>query len=103
MKSQRASSLGSLIMPMLALMSSGRSSRMTSGQTLCSTTWYVYSQVNVTLLVAYKFPKLPLSTTSRHLLTLCIYLSFIFVWMLQSLYLEKCIPSTRAGNSISLV
>lgn len=77
MKSQRASSLGSLITPMLALMSSGRSSRMTFGQTLCSTTWYVYDQVNVTLLVAYKFPKLPLSTTCRHLLTIC-----VFTWVL---------------------
>lgn len=41
MKSQKASSLGSLIMPTLELMSLGRSSRTTSGQILCSTTWYV--------------------------------------------------------------
>lgn len=44
MKSQRASLLGSLITLMLVLMSLERLSRMTSGQTLCSTTWYVYNR-----------------------------------------------------------
>lgn len=45
MKNQRASSLGSLIMLMPVLMSLERSSRTTSGQTLCSTTWYVYNLI----------------------------------------------------------
>lgn len=39
MKSQRASSPGSPITPMQGLMNSGRSLKMTSGPTLCSTTW----------------------------------------------------------------
>lgn len=51
MKNQRASSPGSLIMLMLELMSLVRSSRMTSGQTPCSTTWYVYPQ---TLISSWK-------------------------------------------------
>lgn len=58
MKNQRASSLGSLIMPMLELMSLVRSSRMTSGQTRCSTTWYVYPQ---TLISSWTFVALTFS------------------------------------------
>lgn len=42
MKSLRASSPGSLIMLMLVPTSLVKSSRMTSGRTLCSTTWCVF-------------------------------------------------------------
>lgn len=62
MKNQRASSPGSLITLMQVLMSLERSSRMISGQILCSTTWYVWHSVVTSVYIFYccQFSHLPL-------------------------------------------
>lgn len=75
MKSQRASSLGSLITLTPALMSSGRSSRTTSGQTPCSTTWYVYERVNISFAVTFHNKQTSFSCM--------FYFNVIFEWMFR--------------------